>query len=164
MQKTQARQTTRVKDLMTKQVSSCIATSTLAEAARIMWEHDCGAVPVLDETGWGRVVGMITDRDIAMGAYLQGKPLAEMCVLDVMARGLNTCTPDESLERAAETMASAQVRRLPVIDEGGRLVGLLTLAQIARASDGDGRDGAAAQVGHTLSRICAPRSETESHG
>jgi CBS domain-containing protein len=163
MPKTQARREhARVKDLMTKQVCSCLSTSTLAEAARIMWEHDCGAVPVLDETGWGRVVGMITDRDIAMGAYLQGKPLGEIRVLDVMARDLTTCTPDEDIDGAARTMSSARVRRLPVIDAGGRLVGLLSLAHLARASH-DG-DGAAAQVGRTLSSICAPRGDAESDG
>ncbi len=122
----------KVADLMTKNVRSCAPTCTLNDAAREMWENDCGVVPVVDA---GRtVVGMITDRDICMAAYTRGRPLGEIPVDQVMARKLLTCRPDTALTQAEETMRTAQIRRMPVTDERGALVGLISLNDIARAA------------------------------
>lgn len=153
----------KVSDLMTRAVCSCRAGSTLNDAARIMWEHDCGAVPIVDANDSSRVVGIVTDRDIAMAAYIRGQPLGSIPVEDVMARNPVTCEPDDSLEAAEQAMAEAHVRRLPVVDEGGRLIGLFSLAQLARAvSRADERHDErehplATQLGDTLSRICISR-------
>ncbi len=122
----------KVADVMTKSVRSCAPSCTLNEAAREMWENDCGVVPVVDTSR--TVVGMITDRDICMAAYTRGRPLNEIPVEQVMARKLLACRPDSSLTEAEETMRTAQVRRLPVTDERGALVGLITLNDIARAA------------------------------
>lgn len=122
----------KVADVMTKNVRSCAPSCTLNEAAREMWENDCGVVPVVDTAR--TVVGMITDRDICMAAYTRGRPLNEIPVEQVMARKLLACRPESSLTEAEETMRTAQVRRLPVTDERGALVGLITLNDIARAA------------------------------
>jgi CBS domain-containing protein len=106
-----------------------------------MWEHDCGCVPVLNEDA--RVVGMITDRDICMAAFFQGTPLSGIKVSTVMSRQLFDCTSDDDLSAAERIMREKKVRRLPVLNEGGRLVGLLSLSDIARDADEEYTRGAA---------------------
>lgn len=119
-----------VKTIMTEDVHGCAPDDTLNVAAQLMWEHDFGAVPVLASDG--KLSGIITDRDICMAAYTKGVPLTAITVRDVMARHVHACAPEDSLERAATLMADAQVRRLPVIDGEGRLLGVVALADIAR--------------------------------
>jgi CBS-domain-containing membrane protein len=121
----------RVREAMTEPVAACSPTDTLNAAARHMWEHDCGAVPVLDGR---KLVGIITDRDICMAAYTQGRPLAAISIQDVMARHVHACHADDTLERAASLMADARVRRLPVLDGEEQLVGIISLADIARSA------------------------------
>lgn len=163
----------KVSDLMTRDVCSCRSDATLNDAARIMWEHDCGSVPVLDANN-EHVVGIVTDRDIAMAAYINGQLLSSIPVVQVMSRDLKTCKPGDTLEAAERAMAEAHVRRLPVVDSEGRLIGLFSLAQVARAVDRQEHDSAqderssldrsnvrdhrlAAELGDTLSRICISR-------
>jgi CBS domain-containing protein len=129
-----------VRAFMTDAVFSCSPGQTLNVAAQLMWEHDCGVVPVVDEQ---RLVGIITDRDICMATYTKGLPPAAISVGDTMARHVHTCGPGDSLERAAALMAEAQVRRLPVIDADRRLVGIISLADIARSAPVLGRREAA---------------------
>ncbi len=119
-----------VEELMTRNVRTCAASDSMNDAARIMWEHDCGCVPVVEADG--TVVGIITDRDICMAAYTQGRRLMHMNVGDAAAKNVVTIGKDESLRRAKELMRDAQVRRLPVVDPAGRLVGLLSLSDLAR--------------------------------
>jgi CBS domain-containing protein len=119
-----------VEELMTRDVRTCAASDSLNDAARIMWEADCGCVPVVDADG--TVVAMITDRDICMAAYTQGRRLMYMTVDSAASKNVVTIGKDESLRRAEELMRTAQVRRLPVIDSEGRIVGLLSLADLAR--------------------------------
>jgi CBS domain-containing protein len=123
---------TNVQLFMTDRVCSCAADQTLNAAAQLMWDHDCGAVPVLDEQR--RLVGIITDRDICMATYTQGLPPSAIRIGDIMARHVHTCSAGDSLERAAALMAEAQVRRLPVVDAERRLIGLISLADIARSA------------------------------
>src|SRR5213593_47075 len=91
-----------VKDLMTRNVSTCRPGDTLDALARILWESDCGSAPVVDEAG--TVVGMITDRDACMAAWTRGKPLYEIRVEEVMSRDVQRCTPLDTLSRAAILM------------------------------------------------------------
>src|SRR5689334_2631742 len=100
----------KVSELMTRDVATCRATASLNDAARIMWERDCGCVPVVEESGV--VVGMITDRDICMAAYTQGRRLTHMDVRSAASKSVTTIRADESLDRAKELMRDAQVRRL----------------------------------------------------
>ena len=120
----------RIADLMTRDVKCCNATDNLAEAARIMWEDDCGAVPVVDSDY--RIVGMVTDRDICMAAYTRGVTLHEMGIQETMSEAAHCCKETDSLETAHRLMRKLQVRRLPVIDEDRRPVGLVGLSDLAR--------------------------------
>jgi CBS domain-containing protein len=145
-------------ELMTKQAYSCDQSDTLARAAQIMWDHDCGCVPVLD--GGRTVVGIVTDRDGFIAAYTRGKPLHEIPVSIAMARKVKTCRPEDSLESAERTMREAQVRRLPVVDANNHLVGILSLNDIARHLQQAGTrpsNGLAGEsIASTLAAISAP--------
>ena len=153
-----------VEELMARDVQTCAPYDSLDRAAQIMWECDCGSVPVVEAVdGRGRVVGMITDRDICMAAYTQGRPLSEIGVGSVMARVVHACRKTDPIEEALQIMRRCQVHRVPVLDENDRLVGLLALADVAReAARERGRrrrqvsDGTLAGVLEAISR---PRQE-----
>lgn len=121
-----------VESLMTKGVWTCTPDDTLHEAARIMWERDCGCVPVVESGASHRLVGIITDRDACMSAYLNGQPFEALHVNDAMTSSVRTCSPSDSIHDAEEIMRAARVRRLPVVDEAGQLLGVVSLADIAR--------------------------------
>ena len=146
-------------DLMTRQVASVRANDSAAAASRLMWECDCGVVPVLDTED--RVIAMVTDRDICMAATIQDRAPSAIRLTEVMSRELHACSPDDTLAYAEKLMRARQVRRLPVLDEQRRLVGILSLADIVRASP---RDRAAnselmpEQVTAMLADICASRN------
>ena len=114
----------KVKKLMTPDVGSCTLEAPLTDAAKIMWEKDCGIVPVVDG---GRLAGIITDRDVAMAGLMTGLPLGLVQVSDVMTTDAATCGPDEELTDAHARMRELQIRRLPVVDEDETVVGMLTL-------------------------------------
>lgn len=150
------REAARVEQLMTKEVRTCTPVQTLNDAARAMWEGDCGCIPVLAEEGRDRVVGVLTDRDICMAAYTQGRTLREVRIGDVMTRAVLSCGPGDTLDEAEATMRAGRVRRLPVVDDAGKLLGILSLADIARDAEQRGaRAGGprAADVGRTLAEI-----------
>jgi CBS domain-containing protein len=119
-----------VSELMTRAVGSCKMNHTLDCAAQIMWDHDCGCVPIVDDDN--RVVGMVTDRDICMAALSQGRRLDEIAAERVAARNVVTVSLETSVERAEALMQENQVRRLPVVDGAGKLVGLISMNDIAR--------------------------------
>jgi len=127
-----------------------------------MWETDCGCVPIVEkEEGGPRVIGMITDRDICMAGYTQGRPLSAIRVDSAMAKQLHTCRPTDSIEEALNILRTHQVRRLPVVDNGGRLVGMLSLADAAREAVREhgrkGREVTEAGIGEVLEAICVSR-------
>jgi CBS domain-containing protein len=122
----------RIEQVMHDCVVTCGMDDRLGTAARLMWDQDCGALPVLDRDG--RVVAMITDRDICMAAYTQGRRLDEIPVNTAMSRELVTCSPDDSIGNAEKLMSEHQVRRLPVVDPEGRPLGIVTLNDLANAS------------------------------
>jgi CBS domain-containing protein len=97
-----------------------------------MWERDCGAVPVVD--GEGKVVAMITDRDVCMAAYTQGKPPHDIPVEGVMSKLLFTLAPSDSVATAVQLFKTRHVRRAPVVDGVGALVGILSLSDLVHAS------------------------------
>jgi CBS domain-containing protein len=151
-----------VRDLMEPDVRSCRPQDALSEPARIMWERDCGCVPVVASDGSNRVVGMITDRDICMATYTSGRLLAELRVSDSMSRGVHSVGPDDPVAEAERVMRDARVRRLPVMDERGHLLGILSLADVAEAAAGRRIPEEAvsrSEVARTLEAICRPRSE-----
>ena len=123
----------RVQQLMRRNVETCRATDGLNRAAQIMWEHDCGVVPVMAAgNGVARVVGMVTDRDVCMAAYTQGRRLQDIPVASAMSKRVCSCRPTDSLAVALKVMETNQVHRLPVVDQDDRLLGILSLADVAR--------------------------------
>ena len=131
----------KVKDVMTSNVRACFKSDNLATVAQVMWDNDCGCVPILNDDGW--LVGMLTDRDICMAAFLQGMPIGEIKVSAVMSRQLFDCTSDDDLSAAEQIMREKKVRRLPVLNKEGRLVGLLSLSDVARQANDEYARGAA---------------------
>jgi CBS domain-containing protein len=148
----------KVRDLMTTGVASIDGDDSLSSAARMMWECDCGVIPV---TRADRVLGVITDRDICMASWIRNQPLSELRVSDSMSRELFSCSPDDNVSVAERLMQSRQIRRLPVIDKEGHLVGILSLADIVRGTERAGRgvsDVSSNEVASTLATICQPRT------
>jgi len=157
---------TQVQDLMSATPQRCHATDSLNEAARLMWEHDCGCVPVVDHLD--RVVGIITDRDICMGAYTQGRTLSDIPIASVCTRQVHTCAPDDSIEKAEGLMMNHQVRRLAVTEPDGHLVGVISISDMARhlhlvtPPKGNGASARALSlVMEAVSRIRHPRKRRD---
>lgn len=150
-----------VAELMQRNVRSCAPSDTLKVAAQIMWEQDCGSVPIVDPAG--QLVGMITDRDICMAAYLRSQRLDECLVGDIMSRPVVAARPSDPIEKAETAMRDSRVRRLPVIDESGHLTGILSLNDLALASRPDPQSQKALApevVTSTLAAICQHRQLT----
>src|SRR5687767_2920762 len=104
-----------VSELMTKNAVTCRPEEPLYRAAQIMWDNDCGCVPVVDDSN--KIQGMITDRDVCMAAVMEGKSLGEIPIARAMSRGIYACSPNDDVEKAAELMRARQVRRVPVVDQ-----------------------------------------------
>jgi len=149
----------KVAQVMKQDVKTCRAQDTLNTAAQTMWDHDCGCVPVTDAEG--HVVGMITDRDVCMAAYTRGQPLGALRIEEAMSAAVCTCRPEDTVADAEMMMRAHQVHRLPAVDDGGRLVGILSLNDIAiyarQEPTAEKRAVRLAEVGETLGAICQPR-------
>ena len=143
-----------VEQLMTRSIATCAATDTLQRAARTMWEHDCGVVPVVD--GDGRVIAMITDSDICMAAYTQGKPIADLPVSSAASKNIVVTRMNDTVHAAEELMKKHKIRRLPVVDDRGCIVGLLSLNDLARHAGRRADDLDTSEVTRTLGAICQP--------
>lgn len=150
----------RIDVIMARPVQFCRPDDTLADAAKLMWDHDCGCLPVLSSDGSAHVAGIITDRDICMHALFQAKPLQELRASDAMSAQVHVCHPEESLAHAETTMRKAKVRRLPVVDERGLLVGMISLADLAqeaaRRSPVESQAITETEVGDTFAAISEP--------
>lgn len=145
----------KVANLMTRDCEVVRPATSLSQAAGLMWEQDCGALPVIDADR--RAISMVTDRDICMSAYLEDKTLDELRVADAMSDRIVACRPDDDVTIAQEVMSEGQVRRLPVVDADGFLEGVLTLAQIALVvGDGNSSEVSKGRVGETLAAISRP--------
>jgi CBS domain-containing protein len=120
----------KVQQIMTTDVRTCAPEDKLATAAMTMWENDCGVVPVVN--GAAQVVGIITDRDICMAVTLQHRLAAEIAVGAVSANQITTCQQTDDVRDALALMRREQLRRLPVTDDTGRLVGILSLSDVVR--------------------------------
>ena len=156
----------KVEQLMTRPVQSCRREERLDAVARIMWEHDCGCLPVVDQAdGGSRVVGMITDRDICMAAYTQGLPLPDIAVENVMARDVRSCRLSDSITTALKILEQSQLHRLPVLDPSDHLIGMLSLTDVAREAFREhGRakkDVTDLQIAGVLEAISKPRTACE---
>ena len=137
-------------------IHTCHGNATLSAASRLLWEHDCGILPVVDSEE--RVVGTITDRDICMAALSTNRPLSELPVHHAMASDVFSCKPSDEVVHALQIMQDQQVRRLPVLDGEERLVGMLSISDLAREVRG-GRALSPARLTEALAAISRPRAE-----
>lgn len=149
----------KVKQVMTVNPQACTLTNSLAEVAGKMWEADCGIVPVLAEGG--KVVGLVTDRDICMAAVLNARQLANIAVEDTISGKVFTCRADDDVRVALETMKEKKVRRLPVLDEDGTLCGMLSMndliLRVEEVKDKKAADLSYADIVSTYKSICEHR-------
>jgi len=144
---------------METKVTTCDPKTDLQEIAQLMLNKDCGSVPVVDSNG--KPVGMITDRDIAMGAAMQHKPLWEITAKQIANhKKLYTCNPDDSIQTALGIMRTNKIRRLPVVDKSGKLKGILSIDKminVAKPKSLSDNELAFNDVMTSLKNICSPR-------
>jgi CBS domain-containing protein len=124
----------KVKAIMTPAPETCTLETTLAKAANLMWEGDCGVLPVVDD---GELVGIVTDRDMFIAVGTRDVRAAHVRVGAVATRRVATCGPEDAVETALAIMKGATVRRLPVIDHNGTVVGIVSINDIAFAAGVD---------------------------
>lgn len=140
-----------VKDIMTSNPGCCTPGTSLEEVAKMMVDHDCGCIPVVDGNDTKMPVGMITDRDITCRVVAQGKNPLELTARDAMTSTVLSVTPETSLEDCLNLMEDGQVRRIAVVDENGAVCGILAQADIAENAG----DRATAEVVQEVSRAGA---------
>ena len=148
----------KVSDLMTPHVRSCTIHDSLNAAARIMWDHDCGCAPVVDTHG--KLIGIVTDRDICMAAYTQGVPLQAIRVERAMSPKVISCTRTDDLDTAHRLMRTHEIHRLPVVDSRGRPIGILSLSDVINHWHGDRAAENAVEIAATFSAIRRRRERT----
>ena len=119
----------RVEEIMSKDVSVCTAGTNAATAAELMWIHDCGILPVIEDNG-SRLVGIVTDRDLFIALGTTGQNASDLSVGEVMQVELFSCAANDDLRSALKLMADRQVHRLPVMDGKGVLIGILSLNDV----------------------------------
>ena len=141
----------RVRDLMTTDVRTCRPETNLAEAVRDMWDGDCGVLPVVNDEG--RVVGVLTDRDICIAVATRGRPADHIAVHEVASGHVYTCLPDDDVAAALQTMKLHKIRRLPVIDADGHIHGIVSLNDVVTHTGA----ASATDVVSTLASICERR-------
>jgi CBS domain-containing protein len=156
----------KVAEVMTRNVQSCTPETNLAAAAMRMWDSDFGTLPVVDNDG--KVIGMITDRDICIAAATKHQDIANIKVGDVPTGQVQSCTPETNVSDALKTFEQGRVRRLPVVDEHGNLKGVLSMNDIVlRAAEERGEKSSGvsyANVMNTFKAICAPHSKAAAAG
>jgi CBS domain-containing protein len=145
----------KVSTLMRKPAAYCCPETNLAAAAALMWDEDCGVLPVLEG---GKATSVITDRDICIALGTRDRPASEVAVREVTHRPALTCGVDDQIYMALKTMREGKVFRLPVVNGGGGLEGILSLHDVilwARRGDGADRPGVSYDdVMNTLCAIC----------
>jgi CBS domain-containing protein len=143
-----------LKELMTKEVVFCTPWDTARAAASLMKEHDIGAIPVVWDKSDPLVEGIVTDRDLCCGVVAEARNSDAITISELMTPVPVTCQPESTIEECEELMQQNQVRRIPVVDERGRCIGIVTQADIALHAP-------AAQVAKTIKEISKPSKKNK---
>ena len=150
----------KVRDVMTENPVVCTPDTKLQDVAKMMAEHDCGCIPVVEDQKSRRPVGVVTDRDITCRMVAEGKNPLEATAADCMSTPSVTASPDESVEDCCRKMEESQIRRVPVVDDSGGCCGMVAQADVAlKASKED-----AAEVVKDVSRPTAEPSAIRGGG
>ena len=139
------------KEIMSPNPQCCTPDDTLRDAAQMMSDADCGCLPVVENQAGKRVIGVLTDRDIAIRGVAKGKT-PDSKVNDVMSPAVSVCFAEDDVEVVERIMVEKQVRRVPVVDGSGRAVGIVAQADLAR----DNRAASDREVGRIVEKISAP--------
>lgn len=143
-----------INKIMTTKVATCRPESDLASIAKMMWDYDCGFVPVINAES--KVLGVVTDRDICIASATRRLLPEQIRAVDAMNRAVQTCLVDDSIDSALAAMKQFRVRRLPVVGADGTLKGVISMNDIVLAADK--RQGpAAGDIVTTLASICGHR-------
>ena len=121
-----------VATVMTSCPACCTPNSSLTEVARLMVDNDCGEIPVVEDMKSRKLAGVVTDRDIATRVVAAGRNTAEACALDCMSSPAISVSPETTLKECCEVMETHQIRRVPVVDAEGGVVGIVSLADVVR--------------------------------
>lgn len=144
----------KIKDLMTNNLNVCEAQTSLSSAAMMMWDGDCGILPVVDERE--KVIGVITDRDLAIAMATKNQLPADVRVGEISDKGqIVTCAPDDDVKKALDLMREKQIRRLPVVNEDGRLQGIISINDLIRHCQANSPELSDQAVLDTLKAICS---------
>ena len=142
----------KVRDLMKKNVTVCETHTSLTAAAVMMWDSDCGVLPVVGPEA--QVVGIITDRDITIALATKGKTGSEICVSEVVSGQVDSCLEDDNIKKALKIMAEKKIRRLPVLDRNGKLQGIVSINDAIVWARPGNRELSDADVMVALKSIC----------
>jgi CBS domain-containing protein len=126
-------------DVMTREPVYCVPADPVAHAADLMRSHDVGSLPVIESGDSRKLVGIVTDRDLVVKVVAATRPVHDATVRDAMTADPVSCRADDDLDRAVSIMAERRVRRMPVVDADGRLVGIIAQADIASPVQQDAR-------------------------
>jgi CBS domain-containing protein len=122
-------------DVMTKNPSCCLATDTVTKAAQWMRDEKVGSIPVVENDKTKKLIGIVTDRDLALEVIANGRDAKTTKVADVMTQELITCNADDDVQNAVDAMAENQLRRIPVVDADQKIVGIISQADVATRMD-----------------------------
>lgn len=118
-------------DVMTSDLKCCLPEDSVHAVAQLMKTEDVGAMPVIDSHDKNRLIGIVTDRDLALKIVAENRDARKTKVEDVMSRNMIACKTDDSWQMALDAMAKHQLRRIPVVDNSGRLAGIIAQADVA---------------------------------
>ncbi len=136
-----------VRDLMTADPACCEPDTSLQDVARLMLDNDCGAIPVVED---GKPVGIVSDRDIVVRVVAEGRNPTDLTATDIMSSPVETVTEDTSLDDMFDLMEDHQIRRVVVVDQDGKVCGIVAQADIAEFSE--------EEVGEVVQEISEPAS------
>lgn len=143
----------KAREMMTQNPTCCTPETSAFEAAKLMADHDCGCIPVVEDERSNRLIGVVTDRDLAVRGIGQHKEPSTP-VRELMSGEVHTCRPDADAEEVERIMSERRVRRVPVVDDSGRCTGMIAQADLARETSRDrlGED----ELAHVVESISEP--------
>lgn len=152
----------RVSDVMSQPAVTCPVDAALDAPARLMWEFDCGLVLLVGDDG--RLIGVVTDRDVCLAAYMHHKPLHLIPTARAMTKAVISVQSDRDVQSVEDLMRENAIRRIPVTDRDGRPTGVVSLDDLAQAALGETDESAGREVVRTLAAVAAPRPRDRAAG
>ncbi len=122
-------------EVMTKKPTCCLPTDAASKAALLMKNENVGSIPVIESEQTKKLIGIVTDRDLALLIVAQGRDTKSTKVADVMTQKIVTCRAADDVQKALDAMSEFQLRRIPVVDENGQIIGIISQADVATRVD-----------------------------